>query len=78
MCGYLVDSWSGSRGGPSGSGHGDNSTGGGGTGGGGAPPPPSVKDYQLVRGSGLEQVPYPLPIPNDTVLLGDDWGSEDG
>ena len=37
-----------------------------------------MRDYQLVRGSGLLQVPYPLPIPNDTVLLGNDTGTTDG
>lgn len=27
-------------------------------------------DYQQVVGNGLSGVPFPIPIPNDTILLG--------
>ncbi|XP_042891137.1 alpha-1,6-mannosyl-glycoprotein 4-beta-N-acetylglucosaminyltransferase-like isoform X3 [Penaeus japonicus] len=36
------------------------------------------RDYQQVVGSGLVDVPFPIPIPNDTVLLGSDEEVEDG
>uniref|UniRef100_A0A6A7FPM1 Alpha-1,3-mannosyl-glycoprotein 4-beta-N-acetylglucosaminyltransferase C-like n=1 Tax=Hirondellea gigas TaxID=1518452 RepID=A0A6A7FPM1_9CRUS len=71
-CGNQMDSWSSNRGG--GPTHGELSNGSSVVGG----PPSAVHDYQLVRGSGLTDVPQPLPIPNDTVLLGEDIGAEDG
>ncbi|KAG0722044.1 Alpha-1,6-mannosyl-glycoprotein 4-beta-N-acetylglucosaminyltransferase [Chionoecetes opilio] len=43
--------------------------------GGGAP---YRRDYQRVVGSGQRDVPFPLPVPNDTVLLGSDPDGEDG
>lgn len=36
------------------------------------------RDYQQVVGSGLVDVPFPIPIPNDTVLLGSDEEVEEG
>ncbi|XP_069192322.1 alpha-1,6-mannosyl-glycoprotein 4-beta-N-acetylglucosaminyltransferase isoform X2 [Procambarus clarkii] len=39
---------------------------------------PHRRDYQQVVGSGLLDVPFPIPIPNDTVLLGNDAEGEEG
>ncbi|KAK7068461.1 hypothetical protein SK128_008066, partial [Halocaridina rubra] len=36
------------------------------------------RDYQQVVGNGLVDVPFPIPIPNDTVLLGSDAEGEEG
>ncbi|XP_071520083.1 alpha-1,3-mannosyl-glycoprotein 4-beta-N-acetylglucosaminyltransferase C-like isoform X2 [Panulirus ornatus] len=39
---------------------------------------PQRRDYQQVVGNGLLDVPFPIPIPNDTILLGNDAEGEDG
>ncbi|XP_045124766.1 alpha-1,3-mannosyl-glycoprotein 4-beta-N-acetylglucosaminyltransferase C-like isoform X3 [Portunus trituberculatus] len=39
---------------------------------------PYRRDYQRVVGSGQRDVPFPIPVPNDTVLLGTDPEAEDG
>ncbi|XP_050737065.1 alpha-1,6-mannosyl-glycoprotein 4-beta-N-acetylglucosaminyltransferase-like [Eriocheir sinensis] len=39
---------------------------------------PHRRDYQRVVGSGQRDVPFPIPVPNDTVLLGNDPDSEEG
>ncbi|KAF2366522.1 Glycosyl transferase family 54 [Trinorchestia longiramus] len=67
VCGYLVDSWTG---GHSGGRDKDLNV--------SVAALPGMHDYQLVRGSGLTDVPFPIPIPNDTIILGDDSGHDDG
>lgn len=39
---------------------------------------PQRRDYQRVVGSGQRDVPFPIPVPNDTVLLGSDSDGEEG
>ncbi|XP_063890035.1 alpha-1,6-mannosyl-glycoprotein 4-beta-N-acetylglucosaminyltransferase-like isoform X1 [Scylla paramamosain] len=39
---------------------------------------PYRRDYQRVVGSGQRDVPFPIPVPNDTVLLGTDPEAEEG
>ncbi|XP_018007949.1 uncharacterized protein LOC108665683 [Hyalella azteca] len=67
VCGHLIDTWSGSA---RRSKDAVNAS--------VAALPGGVRDYQVVRGSGLSDVPFPIPIPNDTLLLGEDVGRDDG